>query len=384
MIPGETGPMAKDDSPEHGERSGSEGESGLPGVAAANTRPWYRPHWMTLVLTLGVMGLLIATNVGEVASIRTVGPGTSTSLQSLSGFPFLHRDQMRGRSPATVWRPEFAVANGLVLICLTAATWYSLERLLRRWRSRISFKWLLVGVAGVAAFGGIAWYRPVVLIVPMLILFLTALVSGIYVTARVSSVILHWTTRRAGGSRPHWVTWIATLCVAVALTGSQVVPRGTMQLLPGTNSVTNTLSMQETWKHGWPRVFVKRVVNTPIRPIGWSMAVYQWSLGDLAVNLALWLVLMASTVVVTQRWAVSFSGGLQFSLRTLLAVVAIVAVLLGANPYRHLFQSDQDVEDIVIYWQPPLWYAQACSLWLLGWGVSWIVRRVGGLNMTRQ
>jgi hypothetical protein len=186
---------------------------------------------------------------------------------------------------------------------------------------------------------------------------------------------------------------VAVITVGVALARCQIPGA-----FPGDAMMVYGGYLHQT-EHGWPLFHVKRFeegkwVSGPSGlAYGPATVTRQIDRGRLAGNVATWVMLLASVVLVMERWARGPHGFRQVRLRGVLACVAVIAVLLARWQFEyHQFDDSPIMGGVTelmrktsrtaflgewISWRVrvPLLFAYGCTIYAAGWVVVQIAGR---------
>ena len=185
--------------------------------------------------------------------------------------------------------------------------------------------------------------------------------------------------------RLHWLTWLVLGLVLLVLAPRQRAEFHSY-LLAGTGYL---------WKAsycGWPLVDLNIKETVALGGTARPKVEYHWRGVPLAVNLLICSALAISTVFVTER-LVRARPRMQFSIRSLLILISVVAILLTmmSNEFIH----EPDISDrsrrALMYWMElknplrwPLLFALGCTIYSSGWLIGFAaVRGWSLISLTR-
>jgi hypothetical protein len=233
----------------------------LPEETTKPHRPRYRLHLLTWLVAI--------INLAAVTNLQRHGwydqTYSTAGVSSTHGWPLLHvhvYETRPGNLRTRTWYFDMLVANLLVWSVLLSSTMFVCERWQRQ-QKRLQFslaKLLLLGFT---------------------VAVLTQLV-------KLDPTIYDNVVTPFG-----WPILLAAGCVCLSLLDLQRAKRELF--VWGSSSITET-----SYDVGWP---LPHRVLTHIQP--WNTYTYDWYLRMLVANLATWLMLVASAMIVCERWSQS-------------------------------------------------------------------------------
>lgn len=202
--------------------------------------------------------------------------------------------------------------------------------------------------------------------------------------------------------RPHLLTLLIVSTVVVALAAAQLRARGGFGIGGG-------WSITSSYSHGWPTRALSRTVTRSIVKTSPRVEVesirYEWSAYGLLIDAAASMLVVASTIFSCEHWRRNMIAPWQFSIRQLLIVVTIAAILvvLCQNETWFYWELSKRMNGGVprLYdgfgvspWliAVPMILGVGCVIYTCGWGLvallsifsasirSWFVTGHGGLT----
>lgn len=150
--------------------------------------------------------------------------------------------------------------------------------------------------------------------------------------------------------RLHWFTWAAMLLMAGALVACQVYEK---------------IFVVGTASQGWP-CYMRQT-----RPVT------QWFVLPAVYNLVSCSILVFCTRFVVENWR---RNHWQLRIGSLFRLTAVVAILLAWPKFPSWLRESTHFRPIPPWWLPwwlclPLLIGLACTLYAIGWGIVWLLRR---------